>query len=272
MLCRFAHVQSVTFFAHAVVCTVILRRGRGSATFGPGRPRHTHATSVEGAVGTAGPGRASSRRAEPQARGADGERAGGPDGTQNTSDAATTSVPEGGGRAWPPTTHPRHQCGGCRRDRRGVWRVPAGPQGSVEGAGGTAGPGRASSRRAELQARGADGERAGGPDGTRNIGDAATTSVSEGGGRAWPLTTHPRHQCGGCRRAKVHSRVPEGGGRTWPIMTHPRNQCGGCRRARRAWPGFEPTRRAIGSRRGRRAGGRARRHPEHRRRSQQESR
>ena len=32
-------------------------------------------------------------------------------------------------RAWPPTTHPRHRCGGCRRDRRAVWRVPAGPQG-----------------------------------------------------------------------------------------------------------------------------------------------
>ena len=121
MLCRFAHVQSVTFFAHAVVCTVILRRGRGSATFGPGRPRHTHATSVEGTVGTAGPGR------------------------------------------------PRHT------------RAT-----SAEGAGGTAGPGRASSRRAEPQARGADGERAGGPDGTRNTSDAATTSVSEGGGRAWP--------------------------------------------------------------------------------------
>ena len=152
MLCRFAHVQSVTFFAHAVVCTVILRRGRGSATFGSGRPRRTRATSVEGTGGTAGPGRASSRGAEPQARSADGERAGGPDGTRNTSDAATTSVSEGGGRAWPLTTHPRHRCGGCRRDRR-------------------------------------------------------------------------------------------------------------------AWPGFEPTRRAIGSRRGRRAGGRARRHPEHRRRS-----
>ena len=181
MLCRFAHVQSVTFFAHAVVCTVILRRGRGSATFGsgrprrtratsvegaggprcipgylraaagPGRPRHTRATSAEGAGGTAGPGRASSRRAEPQARGADGERAGGPDGTRNTGDAATTSVSEGGGRAWPPTTHPCHQCGGCCRDRR-----------------------------------------------------------------AWPLTTHPRHQCGGCRRAKAHSRVSEGGGRAWP--------------------------------------------------------
>ena len=181
MLCRFAHVQSVTFFAHAVVCTVILRRGRGSATFGsgrprrtratsvegaggprripgylraaagPGRPRHTRATSAEGAGGTAGPGRASSRRAEPQARGADGERAGGPDGTRTTGDAATTSVSEGGGRAWPPTTHPCHQCGGCCRDRR-----------------------------------------------------------------AWPLTTHPRHQCGGCRRAKVHSgclRAAAGPGR-----------------------------------------------------------
>ena len=196
MLCRFAHVQSVTFFAHAVVCTVILRRDRGSATFGPGRPRHTHATSEEGAVGTAGQCGGCRRDC----------------------------------RAWPPTTHPRHQCEGCRRDRRAVWKVPAGPQGlaglrddapshrlaartasgragptapgtpatqpqprclraaagpghprhtpatSVEGAGGTAGPGRASSRRAELQARGADGERAGGPDGTRNIGDAATTS------------------------------------------------------------------------------------------------
>ena len=131
MLCRFAHVQSVTFFAHAVVCTVILRRGRGSATFGPGRPRHTHATSVEGAVG---PGR----------------------------------IP------------------GCLRTTAGPGRPRHTRATSVEGAGGTAGPGRASSRRAEPQARGADGERAGGPDGTRNIGDAATTSVSEGGGRAWP--------------------------------------------------------------------------------------
>ena len=115
-------------------------------------------------------------------------------------------------RAWPPTTHPAPP----------VWGVPSGPQGSVEGAGGTAGPGRASSRRAEPQARGADGERAGGPDGTQNTSDAATTSVSESGGRAWPLTTHPRHQCGGCRRDR----------RAWPLTTHPRHQCGGCRRAK----------------------------------------
>ena len=131
MLCRFAHVQSVTFFAHAVVCTVILRRGRGSATFGPGRPRHTHATGVEGAVG---------QRCIP----------------------------------------------GCLRAAAGPGRPRHTRATSAEGAGGTAGPGRASSRRAEPQARGADGERAGGPDGTRNTGDAATTSVSEGGGRAWP--------------------------------------------------------------------------------------
>ena len=141
MLCRFAHVQSVTFFAHAVVCTVILRRGRGSATFGPGHSRHTHATSVKGAVGTAG------------------------------------------------------QCGGCRRDRR-AW------------------PGFEPTRRA-IGSRVAI-SRAGGPDGTRNTSDAATTSVPEGGGRAWPPTTHPRHRCGGCRRAKAHSRVSEGGGRAWP--------------------------------------------------------
>ena len=50
--------------------------------------------------------------------------------------------------------------------------------------------------------------------------------------RAWPPTTHPRHQCGGCRRAKAHSRVSEGGGRAWPPTTHPRHQCGGCRRAK----------------------------------------
>ena len=161
MLCRFAHVQSVTFFARAVVCTVILRRGRGSAMFGSGRPRRTRATSVEGA---------------------------------------------GGPRRIP----------GCLRAAAGPGRPRHTRATSVEGAGGTAGPGRASSRRAEPQARGADGERAGGPDGTRNTSDAATTSVSEGGGRAWPLTTHPRHQRGGCRRAKVHSRVPEGGGRAWP--------------------------------------------------------
>ena len=34
--------------------------------------------------------------------------------------------------------------------------------------------------------------------------------------RAWPPTTHPRRQYGGCRRARVHSRVTEGGGRAWP--------------------------------------------------------
>ena len=166
MLCRFAHVQSVTFFAHALVCTVILRRGRGSATFGSDRPRRT----------------------------------------------------------------PRHQCGGYRRDRR-AW------------------PGFEPTRRAIGSRR---GRRAGGrarrhPEHRRRshcrlgrqvtTSDAATTSVSEGGGRAWPPTTHPRHQCGGCRRD------------------------------RRAWPGFEPRRRAAGSQRGRRAGGRARRHPEHQRRS-----
>ena len=133
-------------------------------------------------------------------------------------------------RAWPPTTHPRHRCGGCRRDRR-AW------------------PGFEPTRRAIGSRR---GRRAGGrarrhPEHRRRshcrlgrqvtTSDAATTSVSEGGGRAWPPTTHPRHQCGGCRRD------------------------------RRAWPGFEPTRRAAGSQRGRRAGGRARRHPEHQRRS-----
>ena len=83
MLCRFAHVQSVTFFAHAVVCTVILRRGRGSATFGSGRPRHTHATGVEGAGGprcipgylraAAGPGRPRRTRAT-SVEGASGPR------------------------------------------------------------------------------------------------------------------------------------------------------------------------------------------------------
>ena len=87
MLCRFAHVQSVTFFARAVVCTVILRRGRGSATFGSGRPRRTRATSVEGSGGprcipgylraAAGPGRAS-RSTTPSRRLACGDLAGGP--------------------------------------------------------------------------------------------------------------------------------------------------------------------------------------------------
>ena len=189
MLCRFAHVQSVTFFAHAVVCTVILRRGRGSATFGPGRPRHTHATSVEGAGGPAGPGRASSRRAEPQARGADGERAGGPDGTQNTSDAATTSVSEGGGRAWPLTTHPRHQCGGCRRAKvhSGCLRAAAGP-------------GRAS-RSTTPSRRLACGDLAGGPppSGTKtgSPGPEGTVNPSD----RWLPVTQPRP-----RRYKTRAR------------------------------------------------------------------
>ena len=192
MLCRFAHVQSVTFFAHAVVCTVILRRGRGSATFGPGRPRHTHATSVEGAGGPAGPGRASSRRAEPQARGADGERAGGPDGTRNTSDAATTSVSEGGGRAWPLTTHPRHRCGGCRRAKahsrvsEGGGRAWPGfeidysePKARVWRSRGRAAALRHQDRFTRSRRHREPERRAGGPDGTRNTSDAASRSPGD---------------------------------------------------------------------------------------------
>ena len=112
MLCRFAHVQSVTFFAHAVVCTVILRRGRGSATFGPGRPRRTRATSVEGTVGprripgclraAAGPGRAS-RSTTPSRRLACGDLAGGPppSGTKTGSPGQESTANPGGGRAGP---------------------------------------------------------------------------------------------------------------------------------------------------------------------------
>ena len=195
MLCRFAHVQSVTFFAHAVVCTVILRRGRGSATFGSDRPRRTPRHRCGGC-----------RRAKAHSR-----------------------VSEGGGRAWP----------GFEIDysepKARVWRSR-----------GRAAALRHQDRFTRSRRHREPERRAGGPDGTRNTSDAATTSVSEGGGRAWPLTIHPRHQCGGCRRAKVHSRVPEDGGR--------------------AWPGFEidhsePQARVWRSR------GRARRHPEHQRRS-----
>ena len=145
-------------------------------------------------------------------------------------------------RAWPPTTHPRHRCGGCRRARAHS-RVPEDD--------GRAWPGFEPTRRAAGSRRGG---RAGGrarrhPEHRRRshcrlvrqvtTSDAATTSVPEGGGRAWPLTTHPRHRCGGCRRDR----------RAWPPTTHPRHQCGGCRRAKvhsrvpegggRAWPGFE---------------------------------
>ena len=123
MLCRFAHVQSVTFFAHAVVCTVILRRGRGSATFGPGRPRRTRATSVEGTVGprcipgclraAAGPGRAS-RSTTPSRRLACGDLAGGPppSGTKTGSPGPEGTANPCGERAGPtaprtPATQPR---------------------------------------------------------------------------------------------------------------------------------------------------------------------
>ena len=117
MLCRFAHVQSVTFFAHAVVCTVILRRGRGSATFGSGRPRRTRATSVEGASGprcipgylraAAGPGRAS-RSTTPSRRLACGDLAGGPppSGTKTGSPGQESTANPGGGRA---RRHPEHR-------------------------------------------------------------------------------------------------------------------------------------------------------------------
>ena len=114
MLCRFAHVQSVTFFAHAVVCTVILRRGRGSATFGSGRPRRTRATSVEGAGGprcipgylraAAGPGRAS-RSTTPSRRLACGDLAGGPppSGTKTGSPGPEGTANPDGERAADPT-------------------------------------------------------------------------------------------------------------------------------------------------------------------------
>ena len=66
----------------------------------------------------------------------------------------------------------------------------------MEGAGGAAGPGRASSRRAEPQARRADGERAGGPDGARNTGGAANgTPVAQqqrGYVRGPEVEHHPR--------------------------------------------------------------------------------
>ena len=90
--------------------------------------------------------------------------------------------------------------------------------------------------------------------------------------RAWPLTTHPRHQCGGCQRAKVHSRVPEGGGRAWPGFeidySEPKARVW---RSRGRAAALRHQDRLTRSRRhrepGRQAGGRARRHPEHQRRS-----
>ena len=114
MLCRFAHVQSVTFFAHAVVCTVILHRGRGSATFGPDRSRHTRAASTEGAEGpgcipgclraAAGPGRAS-RSTTPSRRLACGDLAGGPppSGTKTGSPGQEGTANPDGERAADPT-------------------------------------------------------------------------------------------------------------------------------------------------------------------------
>ena len=162
MLCRFAHVQSVTFFAHAVVCTVILRRGRGSATFGPGRPRRTRATGVEGAVGTAG-----------QCGGCRRDR-----------------------RAWPLTTHPRHQCGGCRRAKvhSGCLRAAAGP-------------GRAS-RSTTPSRRLACGDLAGGPppSGTKTGSPGQESTANPGGERAGPTAprtsaTQPRP-----RRYKTRAR------------------------------------------------------------------
>ena len=161
MLCRFAHVQSVTFFAHAVVCTVILRRGRGSATFGPGRPRHTHATSVEGTVGTAGPGRASRsttpshRLAARTASGRAGPTAPGTSATQPQPRCLRAAA--GPGRASRSTTPSRRlACG----DLAGG-PPPSGTKTGSPDPEGTANP---------------DGKRAGGPDGTRNTSDAATTS------------------------------------------------------------------------------------------------
>ena len=143
------------------------------------RPEHQRSTPstarLEDAAGPAGPGRASRRRAEPKARGADGERAGRPRGGRRS-----------GGRPGPkapgtPAEHTKYRpMGGCRN--------PAG----VEGAGGSGCGargrqqgqakymhtkyrpigGRRGACRAwpgfEPKARGADGERAGRPRGDRN--------------------------------------------------------------------------------------------------------
>ena len=158
MLCRFAHVQSVTFFAHAVVCTVILRRDRGSATFGPGHSRHTHATSVKGAGGprripgclraAAGPGRP---RRTPRHRCGGCRRA-----------KAHSRVSEGGGRAWP----------GFEIDysepKARVWRSR-----------GRAAALRHQDRFTRSRRHREPERRAGGPDGTRNTSDAASRSPGD---------------------------------------------------------------------------------------------
>ena len=100
-----------------------------------------------------------------------------------------------------------------------VWRAPAGPQGLA-------------GLRADApsKARGADGERAGGPDGARNTD--GTTSNNKTGPQALAVQRAPR-----ATSAEGAVRASQA-----PATTH--HQCGGCRQVRRAWPGFEPTRRA----------------------------
>ena len=144
-------------------------------------------------------------------------------------------------RAWPPTTHPRHQRGGYRRDRRAVWRVPSGPQGlaglradapshrlaarTASGRAGptaprtpatqpqprclraAAGPGRAS-RSTTPSRRLACGDLAGGPppSGTKTGSPGQESTANPGGERAGPTApgtsaTQPRP-----RRYKTRAR------------------------------------------------------------------
>ena len=99
-------------------------------------------------------------------------------------------------RAWPPTTHPRHQCGGCRRAKvhSGCLRAAAGP-------------GRAS-RSTTPSRRLACGDLAGGPppSGTKTGSPGQESTANPGGGRAGPTApgtsaTQPRP-----RRYKTRAR------------------------------------------------------------------
>ena len=85
-------------------------------------------------------------------------------------------------------------------------------------------------------------------------GPGGLAAVPVGGGRAWP-ESHRRAWQHTARHASLVWMAPEGPGGLAAVPVG-----GGG-----AWPGFETTRRAEGSQRGRLAGGRARRRPEHQR-------
>ena len=137
-----------------------------------------------------------------------------------------------------PNPH-RCRCGECRRDRKAWLRCPWA----------VAGPGRASRRGESYSAQQAPLVRRA-PEGPEGL-----AAVPVGGGGAWPRCWSAAAGPGRASRRRAEPYISAPAPLVWRAPEGPEGLAAVPVGGGGAWPGFETTRRAVGSRRGRRAGG-----------------